>query len=127
MTYPIVFFGTRDSVLDLCEVKIADQLANNHEYLTLSLLAVLTVVAVFVTDLGLINAVGGGLVTTPIVFLFPTIMFRRSMKFLSFDEFQLQQKEVTMATGLTVLGTIFGLAGAWIAITGVSSKDMQSV
>jgi hypothetical protein len=109
----------RDSVLDVCETKVADQLARNHGYLTLSLLTVLTIGALFVTDLGLINAVGGGLVTTPIVFLFPSIMYRGGMKFLSFDELKRQQNEVTLATGLTVVGTMFGLAGAWIAINDV--------
>ncbi|KAL7506727.1 hypothetical protein ACHAXN_003971 [Cyclotella atomus] len=119
LTYPIVFFGVRDSVLDVCETKVADQLAHNHGKLTLSLLTVLTIGAVFVTDLGLINAVGGGLVTTPIVFLFPTIMYRGGMKFLSFDELKRQQNEVTLATGLGVVGTMFGLTGAWIAVRDV--------
>eukprot|EP00980_Cylindrotheca_fusiformis_P030504 scaffold24924_cov230-Cylindrotheca_fusiformis.AAC.1 len=66
MAYPIVFFGVRDSVLDISEASLADELAKHHGLLTLALLAVLTFVALFVTDLGLINAVGGGLVTTPI-------------------------------------------------------------
>ena len=119
LTYPIVFFGVRDSVLDVCETKVADQLAHNHGKLTLSLLTVLTIGAVFVTDLGLINAVGGGLVTTPIVFLFPTIMYRGGMKFLPFDELKRQQNEVRLATGLGVVGTMFGLTGAWIAVRDV--------
>jgi hypothetical protein len=83
----------------------------------------LTIVSFFVTDLGLINAVGGGLVTTPIVFLFPTIMFRRAIKYLSVDESRRQGIEVTWATGLTVLGAILGLAGAWIAIGDQLSSD----
>lgn len=119
MTYPIVFFGVRDSVLDVCDTKVADQLTHNHGVLTLTLLAALTFAAMFVEDLGLINAVGGGLVTTPIVFLFPTVMFRRVINFLSFEESQYQRTEVTFATCLTVLGAAFGLAGAWIAISNV--------
>jgi hypothetical protein len=62
MAYPIVFFGVRDSVMDIFEVPMADQTPDNriHTYLTVFLLGILTMTAMFVTDLGLINAVGGG-------------------------------------------------------------------
>lgn len=109
----------RDSVLDICDTKMADKLANNHASLTLSLLTALTIAAIFVTDLGLINAVGGGLVTTPIVFVFPTIMYRGAMKLVTSEESSSQKNEVTLATGLTLLGAVFGIAGAWIAISDV--------
>ena len=117
MAYPIVFFGVRDSVMDISDSALADQLAKHHGYLTLALLALLTLVALFVTDLGLINAVGGGLVTTPIVFLFPTIMFRRALKFMSLEDASRERFEIAAATGMTVVGAIFGLTGAYIAIS----------
>jgi hypothetical protein len=161
MAYPIVFFGVRDSVMDIFEVPIADQTPENrmHTYLTMILLGTLTVTAMFVTDLGLINAVGGGtfeclfygfvtclysacysardgyrfshifiigcnylcnpgLVTTPIVFLFPTIMLRRALKYMSTEQTSSWKKEVEIlgATGLTCIGLVIGLSGAWIAV-----------
>jgi hypothetical protein len=119
MAYPIVFFGVRDSVLDMVDPSMSDQLEHNHNKLTLALLAALTLVSAFVTDLGLINAVGGGLVTTPIVFLFPTIMYRRAIQWLSPDESPGEQCEIAFATGLTALGAVFGLTGVWIAISNV--------
>ena len=109
----------RDSVLDICNTKMADKLVNNHGCLTLSLLIALTIAAIFVTDLGLINAVGGGLVTTPIVFVFPTIMYQCAMKLVSPDESSSQKNQVALTNCLTLLGAIFGLAGAWIAISDV--------
>jgi len=123
MAYPIVFFGVRDSVMDISDAALADQLAKHHGSLTIGLLAALTVVALFVTDLGLINAVGGGLVTTPIVFLFPTIMYRGAiLKLLSPDQQTKEHFQATAATGLTVVGAIFGLTGAYIAITAALSS-----
>jgi hypothetical protein len=60
MAYPIVFFGVRDSVMDIFEVSIVNQMTSHiHYYLTIVLLSLLTIAAVFITDLGLINAVGG--------------------------------------------------------------------
>jgi hypothetical protein len=59
MAYPIVFFGVRDSVMDIFEVSIVNQMTHSHYYLTFILLSLLTIAAVFITDLGLINAVGG--------------------------------------------------------------------
>jgi len=118
-TYPIVFFGVRGAVLDVVDTKTADQLANNHGYLTLCLLTVITLTALVLKDVGMINAVGGGLITTPIVFIFPLMMYRGIYKLLSLDE----SKQLTTATCLTLLGAVFGLAGAWIAITDVVDED----
>lgn len=109
--------------MDVCSTNIADRLAHNHGALTLGLLTVITLAGMFVTDLGLINAVGGGLVTTPIVFLFPTIMYRGAVKFLSLDESKQQENEVTVATGLTIVGTMFGLTGAWLAVSDELKED----
>jgi hypothetical protein len=45
--------------MDIFEVSIVHQMTHSHYYLTFILLSLLTIVAVFITDLGLINAVGG--------------------------------------------------------------------
>jgi hypothetical protein len=72
---------------------------------------------VFITDLGLINAVGGGLVGTAIVCVFPTIMFQKAVS-MKLRGYQNQQKEVVWAFVLTVIGGIIGIIGAWLAVAG---------
>ena len=119
IAYPIVFMGVRDGVMDIFEVNLADQKGAKLNYLTFTLLALLTVTAMFVTDLGLINAVGGGLVSTAIVFVFPTIMFHSVVKQLQMTT---QRKEVVLTAFLTVVGGIFGVIGAWTAVSG-SKKE----
>ena len=47
------------------------------------------------------------------------MMYRGIYKLLSLDE----SKQLTTATCLTLLGAVFGLAGAWIAITDVVDED----
>lgn len=73
--YPIVFIGVRDGVLDLMNVSMEQQTTRQLNIITIVLLTVVTVISIFIHDLGLINSIGGGLVATMIVFVFPTIMF----------------------------------------------------
>jgi amino acid permease len=123
MAYPIVFMGVRDGVLDVFEVPVIEQTHRRLNFLTLILLSILTVIAVFVTDLGLINAVGGGLVSTMIVFVFPTLMFRSAVKKMLGEESATEVHEVALTTGLTVIGVILGVIGAWLAVTGTGTVE----
>ena len=47
------------------------------------------------------------------------MMYRGIYKLLSLDE----SKQLTTATCLTLMGAVFGFAGAWIAITDVVDED----
>jgi amino acid permease len=79
----------------------------------LFLLTILTVMAVFVTDLGMINAIGGGTLATALVFVFPALMYQQAVKlhFISGAE-----REVWIAMTLMVIGVILGLVGVWQSI-----------
>jgi len=119
MAYPIVFHGVRDGVVDVLEVPFHEQTASNLNRLTLVLLLILTVISIFVTDLGMINAVGGGLVATAIVFVFPTMMFRAALHLR--NEKYANQLEVSMTSALMSFGMLVGVIGAYLAVTGQSS------
>ena len=117
MAYPIVFHGVRDGVVDVLEIPVAEQTERNLNRLTLILLTLLTTTALFVTDLGLINAVGGGLVATAIVFVFPTMMYRSAI---------LQKRggdrlELMGTAGLTLFGIVVGIIGACLAVFGTDA------
>lgn len=112
VAYPIVFMGVRDGVLDIFEVPLADQTPEKLNQLTYLLLAGLTVIAAFVTDLGLINAVGGGLVSTAITFCFPAIMYAAATASLPGEAVK-----VIVTSGLAIFGMILGLIGVYIAVS----------
>jgi hypothetical protein len=121
--YPIVFFGVRDGCLDMFEVPASAQTPSTIRSLTLVLLSMLTVTAVFVTDLGLINAVGGGLVATAIVFVFPTLMFHKAIQKVAGDalgaggrNLRTESKEVLLAMAMTAVGVVIGVIGAYTAV-----------
>ena len=104
VAYPIVFMGVRDGVLDIWQVPLQDQTPQKLNQLTYGLLSILTVTAIFVTDLGLINAVGGGLVSTAITFCFPAIMY-----YMAAHQLPSQVIKVMITSGLAVSGMILGL------------------
>merc|ERR1711862_1026703 len=58
-TYPIVFVGVRDGVIDLLQVPIEEQTYMLHFSLTVILLLMLTIAATFIQDLGIVNSLGG--------------------------------------------------------------------
>jgi sodium-coupled neutral amino acid transporter 11 len=110
--YPIVFHGVRDGVLDVLE---QTQTPEKADKLTYTLLALLTFISIFISDLGLINAIGGGLVTTPIVFVFPTMMYKAAASLKLGGGFE-HRWEIGFASGLTLIGIFIGVVGAWIAV-----------
>ena len=79
-TYPLVFLGTRDGVLDLLIVPTELQTSSNLNVLSVVILTIITVTAAFVTNLGLVAAVGGGTLATAVVFIFPALMFRFAIR-----------------------------------------------
>ena len=112
IAYPIVFMGVRDVVLDMFEVPLADQTPQKLNQLTYIILAMLTTIAVFITDLGLINAVGGGLVSTAITFCFPAVMYHMAAKILPGESIK-----VMVTSALAVFGMVLGFIGAYVAIS----------
>jgi amino acid permease len=114
LTYPLVFIGFRDGIVGLLDVPMERQTSHNMDVLTLFLLMILTVMAIFVTDLGMINAIGGGTLATALVFVFPALMYQQAVK-LQFTSGA--EREVWIAMTLMVVGVILGLVGVWQSIT----------
>eukprot|EP00527_Entomoneis_sp_CCMP2396_P004779 CAMPEP_0198155554 /NCGR_PEP_ID=MMETSP1443-20131203/69195_1 /TAXON_ID=186043 /ORGANISM="Entomoneis sp., Strain CCMP2396" /LENGTH=502 /DNA_ID=CAMNT_0043822309 /DNA_START=27 /DNA_END=1535 /DNA_ORIENTATION=+ len=116
--YPIVFFGVRDSVLDVFEVPQINQTPNKLNALTFAILGILTFTAVFVTDLGLINAVGGGLVATAVCFAFPTIMLASAVRQkLNGCGDKSDQRQTVASILVTIFGMAVGISGVYTALS----------
>ena len=138
-TYPLVFIGYRDGVLDLLQVSAEKQTSGNLNLVSFILLTFVTIIAMLVKDLGLINAVGGRTLATAIVFVFPTLMYQRAVRRKHFDETNLadeensdeederptpeQKREVIFAQTLMCMGIVMGLIGVWMAISNQHSPS----
>eukprot|EP00934_Nitzschia_sp_Nitz4_P005942 Nitzschia sp. Nitz4//scaffold16_size188269//49272//50926//NITZ4_001782-RA/size188269-augustus-gene-0.75-mRNA-1//1//CDS//3329538490//5932//frame0 len=115
-TYPIAFMGFRDGILDIIELPTEKQTSANLNIITLVLLAIVTFAAALVTDLGYVNAVGGGTLATAIVFVFPALMYQAAVESQSEEPTPEQQREVKMALVLMVVGVIMGLIGVIVEV-----------
>lgn len=117
-TYPLPFIGTRDGILALLDVPLEKQTSNNLNMLTILLLATITLLAMHFTDLGTVNAVGGALFGTAVVFVFPSLMFRDSMHSLGFHATTKQLRETHYVMWLMWIGIAFGVLGVVTAVVG---------
>lgn len=111
-TYPLLFIGARDGILDLFSVDEEYQTSTNLNLLSIAVLSVFTALASQLNDLGLVNAVGGASLGTAVVFIFPSVMFyfavRRNGKEATFS---LQCESIFCLTLM--------IAGIAIAVIGV--------
>lgn len=108
-SYPLLFDGTRDGLLDLFKVPQEKRTNSLFNKITLGVLAMTTVVASKLTDLGLVASVGGATFGTALVFIYPTIMFIKSQG-------GKKTKETTLAKIIAVLGIVMGAIGTKLAL-----------
>ena len=112
VSYPLNYIGVRDKCLDI--LGIAEQVDTTAKLnaFTVCLLALLTFTSCFVTDLGLINSVGGGTTVTMVDFVFPALMFREGIRRYGRGTLG-EQKEVWLVMTLMVVGCVLGIIGVW--------------
>lgn len=126
-TYPLPFIGTRDGLLDLLMVPTYKQTSSNLNVLTVVLLLIFTILAMHFTNLGMVNAVGGGALGTAVVFIFPALMYRKAVQNLSLSDtastiattkttVTRQVREVKFAICLMWLGIFMGGIGVLVAL-----------
>lgn len=121
LTFPIVFMGFRDGILDVMEFPTERQTVTNINLLTVILLTIITLTATVVTDLGMINAIGGGTLATAIVFVFPALMYRQAVKQLGTQAKPGQHTEVVIDMALMGFGITLGVTGVIVSIKALSS------
>jgi amino acid permease len=107
-SYPLLFDGTRDGLLDLFKIPQEKRSNSLFNKITVGVLALTTVVAAKLTDLGLVASVGGATFGTALVFLYPTIMFIKSQG-------GKKTMETTLAKIIAVLGVVMGVIGTKLA------------
>lgn len=107
-SYPLIFVGARDGVLDLFSIKKRDDGTLNK--ITFGILGLVTLLASKLTDLGLVASVGGATFGTALVFVYPVIMFLKSQK--------KSTKETLPAALIGILGLCMGAVGTVLSLQG---------
>lgn len=112
-SYPLIFVGTRDGILDLFKVK--ERSTGTLNKVTIGLMGLVTLMASKLTDLGLVASVGGATFGTALVFVYPTIMFLRLAK----KNGKLGGAESKLAGLIAIMGVVMGAIGTTMALGGV--------
>jgi amino acid permease len=113
-SYPLLFVGTRDGVLDL--LKLPDASNSLQNKLSVGLLAVITVLALYVKDLTFVASMSGAVLGTALIFIYPTLMFRGAIRALGDKASKGQRLESTLAGAIAVLGVLVGGIGFNMAL-----------
>ena len=111
-SYPLLFTGARDGVLDLFEVPQEKRTNGLLNKVTLGVLGLTTALATQLTDLGLVASVGGATFGTALVFVYPAIMFLKNQK-------GQRTKETLPAVLIGILGVVMGIIGTSLSLSGV--------
>ena len=91
------------------------QTSTNLNILSVVILSVITALACHFTDLGLVNAVGGGALGTAVVFVFPSIMFYSAVRNQKEASFWLKCESIFCLL-LMLLGIVMGVVGVIVVV-----------
>lgn len=116
-SYPLAFQGARDGVLDILRIK--DRSNKTLNTLTVALLAVVTGMAYSLSDVSLVLAFAGATLGNALIYVFPALMLRGSVKKMKNASTALK-REVKFAMGVAGLGIGFGVVGLKMAIKSVT-------
>jgi amino acid permease len=111
-SYPLAFVGARDGVTNLLKLNSTTKTQN---ILTVALLSAVTVAALIIPDVSFVLSFAGATLGNALIYIFPAFMFRGAIK-LKADATKGQKREVKLAIGSALLGTVMGLLGAKMAI-----------
>jgi amino acid permease len=111
-SYPLAFVGARDGVTNLLKMKTTTRTQN---ILTVALLSGVTLAALIIPDVSFVLAFAGATLGNALIYIFPAFMFRGAIRMKS-DATKGQKREVKLAVGSAVVGTVMGLLGAKMAI-----------
>lgn len=115
-SYPLVFVGTREGILDLFNVKLEKRTNALSDKVTLLTLTIITVGALVVNDLGFVLSFAGATLGNALIYVFPAMMFNKMVDKLGDKATAEQKAEVKFATFTCLLGIAMGGIGAFMSI-----------
>uniref|UniRef100_A0A7S2ESF5 Amino acid transporter transmembrane domain-containing protein n=1 Tax=Trieres chinensis TaxID=1514140 RepID=A0A7S2ESF5_TRICV len=119
-SYPLLFVGGRDGILDLAKVPESDRSNSLQNKVTLAMLGVITALAARLHDLTFVSSISGAVFGTALIFVYPPLMFRNMVKNMGERAGRTMQFEKKMAKFTAALGVIIGLIGTKMACGSVS-------
>lgn len=116
-SYPLAFVGFRDGVFDMAGKKNPSTKTQN--VVTTALLSFVTVAALTIPDVSFVLAFGGATLGNALIYVFPALMFRKSIQMKGDQATKGQKREVKLALTSAITGIFMGVLGA--------KKALQSI
>ena len=115
-TYPFIHLGLRDSTTDLLKAIFGS--APPRVPTSVGIVTLITALALRVTNLGLIAAVTGALVSTSIGYILPSLMFGQTLakRVADGDAGRGTRLELLLSRAITALGVGLAGIGVWSAL-----------
>ena len=112
--YPLLFHGGRDGFLSLMGWPIED--GPRARIVSAVLLAVITILATFVSDLTFVLSFSGATLSAAIIYLFPPLMFQALVLNCTCLQTYSNNVEVKQSRAMTYFGAVVGTCGAVVTI-----------
>ena len=121
-SYPLVFVGTRDGLLDLANVSVNQRSNSLLSQVTLGGLVVISIGAIVLNDVSFVLSFAGATLGNALIYIFPALMFRRMVQKMDDKAKQASLKnEVIYAMCSCYLGVVMGMIGAGMSILSLSA------
>lgn len=120
-SYPLVFVGTRDGLLDLANIPMEKRSSSVVNNVTLAALATITFMAFVVSDLSFVLSFAGATLGNALIYVFPALMFRKMVELRGDNATAAQKAEVNFAMFSCLLGVVMGGIGAFMSVKSLSS------
>jgi amino acid permease len=117
-SYPLVFTGLREGVLDMAKVPVESRTPANVNVLTVVLLTAVTGLAFVAKDVSFVLAFGGATLGNALTYIYPALMYRAVVKQQGRSE---ENAGVNVAMGSAALGLVMGAIGANMAVKKLSN------
>eukprot|EP00979_Chaetoceros_neogracilis_P011496 scaffold2858_cov256-Chaetoceros_neogracile.AAC.8 len=112
--------GTREGLLDLANISVDKRSISLVNNVTLATLAVVTVMALVVSDLSFVLSFAGATLGNALIYVFPALMFRKMVAMLGDEATSAQKTEVNFAMFACLLGIAMGGIGAFMSVKSLS-------
>lgn len=115
-SYPLVFAGCRDGVLDLANVPTEKRTNGLLNKVTVGILSAITGLALVLKDVSFVLSFGGATLGNALIYVYPALMFRGAVKKMGDKATKGLKREVNVALSSAALGIGMGAVGAKMAL-----------
>jgi amino acid permease len=110
-SYPLLFVGTRDGVLDLARVSESKRTNGLLNKVTVGILGLISLLATKITDLTFVVSISGAVLGSSLIFIFPTLMFRAAVR-----KDPSKKWEKRLCSVIASMGVAIGMVGTNMAL-----------